>query len=248
MHPTLLKQLNLWHNRNKYKEIISTILELPEEGRDYELVCHLGRALNNEDRYNEAIAYFLSVQDEGAADPLWHYRLGYAYYYSGKYEAAVAAFEHALELEPDDQDSQMLLNWSRNAVNKEALGSDSADQIRGEKREVNDEELAPFKLVSHDNGSLSLILSVGSYKSHIFEARADEGFEGNGYDWASLAAVFLDEKMPELVSIINFDPEAGMFAAYTSNQEAMVSFAAAFKEACENDALIGDLFSRAELD
>ncbi|KQO00749.1 hypothetical protein ASF12_17080 [Paenibacillus sp. Leaf72] len=113
--------------------------------------------------------------------------------------------------------------------------------------EVN-EKINPFGLVAHNNGSISMILSVGKYKHEIFQTRADEGFEGNGYDWGSLAAVFLEEKMPHLVDIVRFDPEADMFAAYSDNREAILSFAIAFKEACEDDSLIKDLFSRAELD
>ncbi|GFZ92416.1 hypothetical protein GCM10008018_43470 [Paenibacillus marchantiophytorum] len=69
-----------------------------------------------------------------------------------------------------------------------------------------------------------------------------------GYGWGSLAAVFREEKLPHLVDIVRFDPEADMFTAYSDNSEAIVSFAIAFKEACEDDALIKDLFSRAELD
>ncbi|MFD1903280.1 Imm51 family immunity protein [Paenibacillus rhizoplanae] len=56
------------------------------------------------------------------------------------------------------------------------------------------------------------------------------------------------EKMPEMAGIIHFDPEAGMFCAYSSDSDALVAFATAFKQACEDDALIRDLFSRAELD
>ena len=48
---------------------------------------------------------------------------------------------------------------------------------------------------------------------------ADEGFEGGGYDWNSLALVFLLEKN-----------------------------ARGFRAACEGRELITDLFSRAELD
>nr|WP_232231594.1 Imm51 family immunity protein [Paenibacillus sp. HW567] len=95
---------------------------------------------------------------------------------------------------------------------------------------------------------MSVILNAGSYKSWLFGTRADEGFEGSGYDWASLAAVFLEEQMPELAEVIHFDPEAGMFCAYSSNKEAILSFATGFKTACEDDTLIQDLFSRAELD
>ena len=107
--------------------------------------------------------------------------------------------------------------------------------------------IAPFFWVEHEN-SVSVCLDVAEYKSEIFQARADEGFEGNGYNWGSLAKVFLEEQKPELVGIIKFDPEAGMFCAYSSDVEALKTFIIAFKEACENETLIRDLFSRAELD
>ncbi|MDF2658118.1 MAG: glucan biosynthesis protein [Paenibacillus sp.] len=110
------------------------------------------------------------------------------------------------------------------------------------------DQIRPFVLVQHDGGNVSMILNVGEYKAELFELRADEGFEGNGYDWGSLAAVFLEEKMPELTGVIRFDPEASMFCAYSSEREAMYRFATGFKQACEDDALIRDLFARAELD
>nr|WP_246553806.1 immunity 51 family protein [Paenibacillus tritici] len=109
-------------------------------------------------------------------------------------------------------------------------------------------DLKPFIIVEQENGGKSVILNVNIYKTEIFAAREEEGFEGNGYDWGSLAAVFLEEKMPELAGIVRFDPEADMFCAYSSDGDALVAFATAFKRACEDDALIRDLFLRAELD
>ncbi|GAB3022792.1 hypothetical protein GCM10027051_29510 [Niabella terrae] len=105
----------------------------------------------------------------------------------------------------------------------------------------------PFFWVENER-NLSVCLNVGEYKSEIFKARESEGFEGNGYDWGSLAKVFLEEQKPEFVGTVKFDPEAGMFCAYSANSEALKTFIIAFKEACENEALIVDLFSRAELD
>ncbi|KQO17162.1 Imm51 family immunity protein [Paenibacillus sp. Leaf72] len=109
-------------------------------------------------------------------------------------------------------------------------------------------QLQPFIFIDHDNKSWSVILNAGTYKQELFDTRVDEGFEGSGYDWSSLAAVFLEEKMPELAEHIHFDSEADMFCVYASNREAMVSFALAFKAACEDHDLISDLFTRAELD
>lgn len=110
------------------------------------------------------------------------------------------------------------------------------------------EKIRPFQLVEHDSGNISMILDVGTYKHEVFQTRADEGFEGNGYDWGSVAAVFLEEKMPHLADIVRFDPEGSMFCAYSGNREAMQHFAIGFKDACEDDAVFRNLFSRAELD
>ncbi len=110
-----------------------------------------------------------------------------------------------------------------------------------------EETIKPFVWVDHET-SVSVVLTARVYKTEIFETRAEEGFEGSGYDWASLAVVFLAEKMPELEEVVQFDPEAGMFCAYSSDSEALKNFALGFKSACEDKALITDLFSRAELD
>ncbi|WP_338551547.1 Imm51 family immunity protein [Paenibacillus sp. KS-LC4] len=109
-------------------------------------------------------------------------------------------------------------------------------------------QLRPFIFACHDNKSYSVLLNAGTYKQQLFDTRAEEGFQGSGYDWGSLAAVFIEEKMPELAEHIHFDSEADMFCVYSSNREAMMKFALAFKAACENDDLINDLFARAELD
>ena len=108
-------------------------------------------------------------------------------------------------------------------------------------------EITPFFFINHGS-SYSTCLNVGSYKTEIFLARESEGFIGNGYDWVSLAEVFLNEKVPVLKDIIHFDPEADMFTAYSSDEDALKKFTLLFKEACENSVLITDLFSRAELD
>lgn len=109
------------------------------------------------------------------------------------------------------------------------------------------EIINPFFWVEHNN-SFSVCLNVGGYKQEIFDVRADEGFEGNGYDWSSLAHVFLEEKRPDLKSSIRFDPEGSMFCAYSSEGEKLKDFILDFKRTCEDEALVNDLFSRAELD
>ena len=109
-----------------------------------------------------------------------------------------------------------------------------------------EKKILPFIYHDHED-SYSVTLNVGEYKSEIFESREDEGFEGNGYDWASLARVFWEEKASHLSSI-KFDPEGSMFCAYSENNEELTEFILLFKEACEDNDLILELFSRALLD
>ncbi len=107
--------------------------------------------------------------------------------------------------------------------------------------------IEPFFLVRHPD-SVSMCLNVGNYKEELFKIRADEGFEGNGYDWASLAKSFIDNSAPEFKNIIRFDPEGSMFCAYSSNEEALKQFATLFKQVCEEDSVIQNLFLKAKLD
>ncbi|MET4105310.1 immunity 51 family protein [Hymenobacter sp. UYP22] len=107
--------------------------------------------------------------------------------------------------------------------------------------------IAPF-FWSESEQSASFCLADLGYRNEILQSRAAEGFEGNGYDWASLAKVFLAEKQPQLAGSVKFDPEGSMFCAYSSDKDALNQFALAFKAAVEETSLIKDVFSRAELD
>ena len=108
-------------------------------------------------------------------------------------------------------------------------------------------EIAPFFWVDHES-SASVCLTVGDYLMDVFATRANEGFTGNGYEWESLAQVFLNKQCPELVDKIAFDPEGSMFAAYSKDKKALKDFIRQFKRACDNHSLILDLFKYAEPD
>lgn len=60
------------------------------------------------------------------------------------------------------------------------------------------EKIKPFFWVEHLN-SYSICLNVGDYKNELFKTREDEGFEGNGYDWTSLARVFFIGKNESII-------------------------------------------------
>ena len=115
------------------------------------------------------------------------------------------------------------------------------------------EQLEPFKLMVFDEGTedvwATLVLWLNEdYKQNVFDTRQEEGFLGNGYDWNSLATVFLEEKMPELVDSLSFDSEARLFSIGSEDVEAVKKFAVGFKAMCDDESEMTDLLSRAILD
>ncbi|HEY2495122.1 MAG TPA: SMI1/KNR4 family protein [Paenibacillus sp.] len=113
MRDDLLAQLDVWHEEDEFEEIVDAIMEIPAEDRDYVLISHLARAMNNLERYEEAIEQFLAIAEEGKDDPLWHYRTGLAYYYLDQYDDALREFEVADQLDPGDEDTLEFLEWIR---------------------------------------------------------------------------------------------------------------------------------------
>ena len=61
------------------------------------------------------------------------------------------------------------------------------------------EKIAPFSLLVYDKDpkmfeGRCIYYPDGEYRQEVFDTREEEGFEGNGYDWASLAWVFWRKK------------------------------------------------------
>ena len=99
-------------------------------------------------------------------------------------------------------------------------------------------KISPFSWKEHDDGSVSVTLySSKKYKKKLFATRKKDRFVGSGYDWESLATVFIQEKMPDLHNAIQFDSERGMFCVYSSDIDALKRFIIEFKGTCENDEL-----------
>ncbi|GIP29031.1 hypothetical protein J23TS9_41610 [Paenibacillus sp. J23TS9] len=131
MREDLLAQLDEWHEEDKFEEIVDAIMDIPAEDRDDVLISHLGRAMNNLERYEEAIEQFLTIAEEGKEDPLWHYRMGLAHYYLDQYDDALREFEIADQLDPGDEDTLEFLDSIRSkmAEEQEPLEDSDAEPI-----------------------------------------------------------------------------------------------------------------------
>jgi len=106
------------------------------------------------------------------------------------------------------------------------------------------DQIKPFLWHIHDDGSASITLNKSdNYKKALFKTREKEGFEGSGDDWEALAKGFVDRICPDMKQIIEYDSEHLMFCAYSKDILALKCFITEFKVACENDALISDIFS-----
>lgn len=158
MNQKLLDQLTEWHDAEEYQKIIDNIEALEEH--DYDTICHLARAYNNrgeEGDYDKAIQLLLMVGDMGQNDPLWHYRLGYACFFDGRFQLAADAFQRTLEIQPDDEDAQYFLGLSR----KELLSEQGIDQ----------EEYAPEMYTEEEMESIEEHISkyFGEFESVFHE-------------------------------------------------------------------------------
>lgn len=114
-----LSLLNKWNQEENYQKIIDCLELLSNtQTLDYTLTCQLARAYNNiahsEDaefmaKLKRAEELLRSVEAEGTDDPLWHYRLGYSLFYQDREKEALPCFQKALELNPEDEDTQFFI-------------------------------------------------------------------------------------------------------------------------------------------
>lgn len=109
-----------------------------------------------------------------------------------------------------------------------------------------DDRIRPFSWEESFGGGFSVCLDAGDYRSEFIDSYLGSGFDGSGYDWESLAKVFLEEKLPHLIDGISFDSDSDIFCARSESAETMREFIINFKEACDDSEILEDLLSMAE--
>ncbi|MDR2104525.1 MAG: DUF4375 domain-containing protein [Deferribacteraceae bacterium] len=109
---SLLAKLVELHDADQHEEALELIEKTPESERDYLIASYYARALNNLDRYEEALQILMRLESEGANDPFWHFRVGYSLYYLEREAEAAGYFKRALELGDYYESTPILLKRS----------------------------------------------------------------------------------------------------------------------------------------
>lgn len=139
MDKILKDRITKWHEADEHEEIIVELEGLDRSLWDYELIGILGRAYNNVGRYEEAISLFMKIAAEGEKDPLWHFRIGYAYFYSSQFQNAITAFNRVLESNPEDEDAKEFLKLSKISVDR-AKHNENIRKLAIERRATEDRQ------------------------------------------------------------------------------------------------------------
>ena len=98
----LLKRLEQWYDDFQFEKVITKVLEIPNNERDYETSSYLIRAYESMEKFQSAVDELNFIKDKGKKDPLWHFRLGYAYFNIAKYDDALKEYEIAYNLDNDN--------------------------------------------------------------------------------------------------------------------------------------------------
>jgi tetratricopeptide (TPR) repeat protein len=108
-----IAKLAAWHEEDQHERIVKAIEKLEKKDRDYEISGYYARALNNMDRFQEALTVLLGMKQEGKDDGAWFFRVGYSLYYLNREEEAADFFLKAIEHGNDSEDTRLLLQASR---------------------------------------------------------------------------------------------------------------------------------------
>lgn len=99
----LLRKLDYWYENAQFEKIIDKVLEIPKDQRDYETSSYLVKAYNSVEKFQSAIKELKFIKNKGKMDPLWHFRLGYAYFNVNDFDDALKEYEIAHSLDKDNQ-------------------------------------------------------------------------------------------------------------------------------------------------
>jgi hypothetical protein len=108
----LIQKLIQWHNEDRHQLIITILEKLNRNEWDYEITSYYARALNNLNRYQDALDVLLPLKETGAEDGKWYFRVGYSLYHLGREAEAAEFFQKAIDSGDAGEDTEALLQMS----------------------------------------------------------------------------------------------------------------------------------------
>jgi hypothetical protein len=165
--PLLISHLKKWHEENNHAGIAQAIGKIPREEWDYELSSLYARALNNLERYEEALDVLLPLEEAGKEDGLWYFRIGYSLYYLNCEEEAARYFQKAMDYGENDEDTRQLLEASLEEAEerrrKEEHKTTEAPEIYTEK----EMDTVSAHIAQHFGGFKNVLHELASPDIHV---------------------------------------------------------------------------------
>lgn len=125
-----IDELNELHATGQHHEVVERLEAYSKTATSYVLTNLLARALNNINRYQEALALLESVRIEGEADKRWQFRMGYSLFYlDGREVEAIPYFERAIALGDDFPSTYELLREAKSFVDEGTVEAPKEEDI-----------------------------------------------------------------------------------------------------------------------
>jgi hypothetical protein len=155
------KSVEKLHNEGKHQEIVEVLQSNIEAETSYSLTSILARALNNINRYEEALQLLEKFREQGKEDKSWHFRTGYSLYYiDGREVESIPYFERAIELGDDFPATYELL-------------LDAKKYLETDSKENNKENFPEFTFTAKAFAQLSLKMKLQPKHRFLIEDALD---------------------------------------------------------------------------
>ena len=109
------------------------------------------------------------------------------------------------------------------------------------------ENIAPCRLATHADGSMSLLLLIDFKHDHArFDALFKEfGRYNNGHGWNSVIQTVISS---QILSTLHFDPEADMVSIVGHDRNVLVEIAQQIRHLLNDEAALREAVAASELD
>jgi tetratricopeptide (TPR) repeat protein len=168
--PYFIAQLVSWHEEDRHDRIIEAIEKLGREQWDYDIASLYARALNNAERYGEALDVLLELEDEGKEDGVWYFRIGYALYYLNREAEAAEFFRQAIEHGDDEEDTRLMLQASEEEAELRRTERYSPEELDALEDHI-EKYFGPYRNVYHEIESPDIHVDIA-----VVEPRAERNY------------------------------------------------------------------------